>query len=283
MTNNTKNSAIVIAFASILLAWPMAGTNAFADGEGILSGTCGFSEPSSIDFGTISRGADGTEAVDSWAALGSETGNVDLDAGDWFDLGDRGTGDLTHDGTTEITGTVTMDTETFTATSGGAGSFNFDNDGDAAADFLALSDAIIADSLLVTAVKTSATVTDLTSVARGTPGNVDLGTTGTTGITETDLTGGGGTPVVHLQSEVTKYFITTNGDDPAVTGTGTNYAGKTAIGASGVDTEIVALTDPNNALRTAFQITGVDPALENLPFSGALTQSLTFTVTCNVS
>lgn len=281
MTNSIKNVTIVFAFAAMLMAWPLVGTNAFADGEGIISGTCGFTEPSSIDFGTISRGTVGTETGDSWAALGSETGNIDLDAGDWFDLGDRGVGDLDHDGTDiTTTATVVIGTETFTATSGGSGAFNFDYDGNAAADFAALQAAISTDSVFVTAVLTSSTLIDLTAVARGTAGNLALSTTGTTGITDTDLTGGGDNPVVHLQAEVTKLYFTVDGTDPL---TVQNYAGKTAIGASGVDTEIVTLTSPNFPLRTAFQITGVDPALENLPFSGSLVQTLTFTVTCNVS
>ncbi len=289
MTNKTKSLTFVFAFAAILLAWPMTAQTANADGEGILSGTCGFDEPGSIDFGTIARGTVGTETIDSWAALGSETGNIDLDAGDWFDLGERGIGTLTHDGSTEITAgsTITIGTETYLADAGGdAGAFEFDIDNGFAQDFENLADSIIANSLLVTAVKTSGTVTTVTSILRGdsaTTGNIPLGDTGTTGVTPVSAVNGGDNPVVHLQSEVTKFFITTDGADPAESGTGTNYAGKTAIGAASVDTEIVALTDPNNALRTAFQITGVDPALENLPFSGSLAQVLTFTVTCNVT
>ena len=79
---------------------------------------------------------------------------------------------------------------------------------------------------------------------------------------------------MHLFANATKYNLTTDGSDSS----GTSYASKTAIGE--VD-ETILLADvaANIDLDVTFQLSGID-TLQNLPFSGAMTQELTFTITC---
>ena len=45
------------------------------------------------------------------------------------------------------------------------------------------------------------------------------------------------------------------------------------------DSDVTDVTDPNNNLSASFQISG-DGTLEELPYSGEITQELTFTTTC---
>ena len=109
-------------------------------------------------------------------------------------------------------------------------------------------------------------VTDIWAALGNTPGTLELLATDWIGIDSQ----------MHLFANATRYSITTDGSDSS----GVSYESKTAIGDHNINTVIVPLTDYNNPLKVSFQISGID-TLENLPYSGVITQNMTFTTTCN--
>ena len=118
--------------------------------------------------------------------------------------------------------------------------------------------------------------------ARGTAGNAFTLTEGVANAGTTVFPTGGtlggaeAAGVVHMQSEATKFVITTDGS----TNAGIAYSAKNPIGQAAVNTLLTANVDTDQDVRLYMQISG-DGTLENLPYDGALTQVLTFTVTCN--
>ncbi len=94
--------------------------------------------------------------------------------------------------------------------------------------------------------------------------------TTSTQINGDDWTGSGS--IVHLDVGKTKYVLgSTATPDPS----GVSYANKTALttGLSGI-----ALVSPSNSNSTYWQLEA--SGMQNLPFSGALAQTITFTFSC---
>ena len=285
MTSKIKNTCFVFAFAALLMAMPLA-NSAFADGDASLDPTCGVTIPPSIDLGSFSAGADGTEVESSMATTGSQQGTLELSASDWTGVGQPARGQILMVGA--IAGdTVTINGLLYTGVDGArSDDTEFSVDTSDAATATDLAAAITADSRSGTLDDVTATSTEnlvfLESTVVGTGGNAItlVETVANTGTLVSDATfaNGEATGVVHMQSEVTKYNITTDG----TASTGVAYASKTAIDIASTNKVLTtpgSLTDPAQNVRLSLQVSG-DGTLENLPYDGALVQTLTFTVTC---
>lgn len=270
---------IIIVFAASLMSMPFANVDVFGDGDATLDPSCPVSIPGSINMGSFSIGTDGTEVLSTMATPGTVGGTLELSAGDWKGVG------LSAKGTIVVSGivadeTVTVNSLVYTAVAGvKSGNTEFSIDGSDTAVATDLTASINSRDGVVTATQNLNAIL-LKANALGTPGNAftlaeavtDAGTT-VSGIT---FAGGEASGVVHMQAEATKYVITTNGTANAAV----SYASKNAIGVDGVNTLLTANVDVANDVKLYMQISGVG-TLENLPYSGALTQVLTFTVTCN--
>ena len=82
----------------------------------------------------------------------------------------------------------------------------------------------------------------------------------------------GGT--VHIGGELTKYSRSNQGTD----GEGVSYGSKIALNSTVTETETFGTIDPLPSVNnTSWQLLAT---LQNLPFSGALSQTITFTATC---
>ncbi|WP_371503712.1 hypothetical protein [Nitrosopumilus adriaticus] len=285
MTHNTKNRIVVFAFATLLMAMPLA-NSAFADGDATLDPTCGVTIPGTISLGSFSAGADGTEVESSMATTGSQAGTLELSASDWTGVGQNARGSVLLVGVV-ATETITINGLVYTAVAGAKADntqFSIDTSMVAAATDLAAS--INADVRAGTLNDVSATSTEnlvfLEQTVVGTGGDAttlaeavaDAGTL----ISGATFTGGENSGVVHMQSEVTRYVITTDG----TASTGVAYASKTPIEVASTNKVLTIpaeLTDPAQNVRLSLQVSG-DGTLENLPYDGVLQQTLTFTVTC---
>lgn len=282
MTYNTKNTTIVFAFAALLMVMPLANSNAFGDGDANLDPSCGVTT-TNIDMGSFSIGADGTEVETSWVTGGAVAGTLEVTAGDWLGVGTLSTGviTLTNVISTDI---VTINGLAYTGVASGATEGQFNIGGDDIITATNLASSINADT------RTGVTVVaqDLTSESTGnvvivratvlgTTGNsIDLVSSDSTMVVDAaTLTDAEASGVTHMESTATKYAITTDG----TSSTGTSYAGKTALDADTVLKVLTSTVDPAQNVRISMHISG-DGTLINLPYSGALTQTLSFTVTC---
>jgi len=275
-----KNKISIMMFTAILVAWPLTATNAFGDGDATLDADCPVTIPASINMGNFAIGADGTEVLSTMATDGTVGGTLELSAGDWKGVGTSAKGTIVVVGIV-ATETVTVNSLVYTAVAGaksGNTQFSIDTSDTATATDLAAS-INSRDGAAVTAVQQLNAIL-LKADTLGTGGNsftlaetvTDAGTT----ISGATFAGAEATGVVHMQAEATKFVITTDG----TTNAGVAYASKTAIGVDGVNTLLTANVDIANDVKFYMHISGVG-TLEALPYSGALTQVLTFTVTCN--
>ncbi|MGY5148773.1 MAG: hypothetical protein ACW9W3_01785 [Candidatus Nitrosopumilus sp. bin_68KS] len=282
MTYNTKNSTIVFSFAALLMIMPFVNSNAFGDGSADLDNVCGFTTTNPFAFGDFARGATVSEATVQFPAVADTTGSArfTVSATDWIGDGDRASGTVTVVNVVEDE-TITINSIVYTAKDSPSLATEFlsgaTNDLDSAQS---LADKVRANDADV---RTSTSGTNVVTVAaetRGTGGNAftlaesvtDAGTV----LSGNTLTGGGSNAIKHMEAEVTKFDITSDGTSSA----GTAYASKQAFNAAGVDKEMIGGTDPDNSLDISLEITGVG-TLINMPYDGPLTQTLTFTVTCD--
>lgn len=282
MTYN-KNIAYVFAFAALMLAWPLTATEAFADGSASSDPSCPVTIPGTINMGSFAVGADGTEVLSTMATPGNVDGTLELQAEDWKGVGTAAKGTITLVNVV-ADDTITVNSLVYTAAAGDQSGdntkFSIDTSMTAAATDLA-STINARDTAAMDATGNLNAVL-LKTDALGTAGNAftllegvaDAGTT--VSPSSGTLGGAEATGVVHMQAEHTKYVITTDGSTNAAVA----YSAKNAIGVDGVNTLLTATVDTDNDVKLYMQISG-DGTLEALPYSGALTQVLTFTVTCN--
>lgn len=290
MTNKTKSLAFVIAFAGLMVVMPIAtNQNAFADGQSDLDLDCPVAAVASINFGDFGVGDTITENTQSLTTGGSEKGTFQVAAGNWIGVAQKASttitvlspavGDvLTYETITATAHATVDDGDTFTLGANDAATAvllaatinaNVDAGDEATVDV----DAIAVGNVVI-----------LRSDVAGLAGNdVNVAqTTGTGTLVATDatLTDGEDAGTIHMLSTATKYAIKTDGTSSA----SVNYATKTAFDADGIVKNLAAETrGPENlAVSLSTEISGVG-TLINLPYNGALTQTLAFTVTCNQS
>ena len=289
MTYNTKNLAFAFAFAALMMAMPLAtNQNAFADGQADLDLDCPVSLVAAINFGDFGVGSGViTEDVQTLTTGGSEKGTFQVAAGDWVGVAQKASTTLTVL-SPSLGDVFTYETITATAhaTVDDGDTFTLGADNAATAVLLAATinantDAGDEAGIDVLAIATG-NVVILRADNAGIAGNdVDLAqTTGTNTLELTDatLTDGENAGTVHMLASATKYAIEVDGT-PA---SGIAYASKTAFDAATVVKNLAAETDQTQDVSLALEISG-DGTLINLPYNGALTQTLTFTVTCNQS
>jgi len=276
----------IFVFAALLMVMPLANSNAFGQSTGIsnLNPSCGIDVPGSIDMGSISDGADGIEEVISTInATGTQSSILDVVAGDWEGVGSNATGVVTLVNVASSE-TITLNGLVYTAVTGtksGNTQFSIDTSDSAAATDLTAS--INADTRSGTTDDISAEVFDNVIVVYaatvGTGGNAitmaeavtDAGTT----VSGSTLSGAENAGIVHMQAETTKYAITTD----STSSTGATYAQKTNFAADSVSKVLSSTVTPANEVSLSLQVSG-DGTLENMSYSGTLTQTLTFTATC---
>ena len=270
-------------FAGLLMALPLVNSNAFGDGDANLDPSCGVTVPPTINLGSFSAGADGVELESIMVTGGAVAGTLEVTAGDWLGVGTLATGFLTLTNVI-ATDVITLNGLVFTAVAGApsAGEFQVGADDSATASNLAT--AITGDArtgITVASQDQSGEATGNIVIVRatvlGTTGNsIDLVSSDTTIVASSaTLTGAEAPNVVHMESTATKFVITT--DNTASTGTA--YSAKTAFEADTVLKVMTTTIDPAVNARMSLQVSGIG-TLINLPYSGALTQTLSFTVTC---
>lgn len=97
----------------------------------------------------------------------------------------------------------------------------------------------------------------------------------TISLAATDWTGIDG--IVHLLSEVTRYTITTDGKESKPT----SYITKSSLGSAGESIILTSNAGPIEPVKLSLQISDEGDNLKAMPYSGEITQTLTFTVECN--
>lgn len=281
MTNNTKNTTIVLAFTALMMAMPLATGYAFAEEmDANLNAECGFTTTSagSINFGAFSlddtASAVGEEDASFPPVAGSTaSARVQVTFADWFGTGTRATGTLTLVSVAAAE-TVVVGTQTYTAISGAPGALQFDISGDDAADALSLATIIrTTDNANFKVSNAGTNVVSLVAVTRGTAGNA-LTLTGDTGVTASaaTLTGASNTPQLIMDGETTKFTWDITGAQT------TTYANKVGITTLESSQEVLGGTNPAESLYLAIMIDPASATFSNLPYDGPLTQTITITV-----
>lgn len=287
-----KTNTIVFAFAAILMAMPLANSNAFGDSAtSTVDPLCGFTPPVSISLGTITRGSVTDETLTTFVPTATSTASstISITATDWIGDGDRASGTLTFvDVTSAEVAAATVNLLDYDAVTGtAADNTEFSIDGDAKDDAAALAFAINDRDTLVRASTSATAVVTVLAETRGNaipvvPQNSYplAGATGITAGTAT-LTGGGDNSIQHMLSSVTQVKVDTTATTSSggASGTAYNDASKISLAATTVTKEIVTGTDPDEDMEIVFHITGIS-SLNNLPYDGPLTQTLTFSVVC---
>lgn len=280
MTYKTKSVIFAIAFAAMMLAWPMSTPTAEAvPSDASLDADCPVNFPSTVSLGSFAIGVDGTEVIlASMSTGGTKAGNLRVDAQDWVGDGQQADGSVTFNGVL-VGDTVTIDSIVYTGIIGASANnitFRADGGDDVAATELAAS-INAGDGATFDATATLNTVLIVTDadgntsepLATSNPVNVQL-----SGAT---VTGGEASGIVHMAAEDTRYLITTNG---TAVDTGTPYLAKLQLNSDVAGDLVVAgSTDINQNVNMIMHVSGVG-TLTNLPYSGALSQTLTVDVTC---
>lgn len=276
-----QKSTIVIAFAAMLMAMPFATTNAFADGSADLDNVCGFTTTNPFSFGDFAAGSTVTEKTVSFPAVADTTGSArfTVSATDWIGDGDRSEGTMTITTVVEDENVVVGGT-TYTAKDSPSTAIEFLSTATNALESAqSLADKVRANDASLRASTSGTTTVTFQAETRGAGGDaktLTVGTSTSVSVSGATLTGGGSNAVKHMEAEVTKFDITSDGTSSASTA----YGSKQAFNVATVDKEMIGGTDPDNALDISLEITGVG-TLINLPYDGPLTQTLTFTVTCD--
>lgn len=284
MTYNNKNTSIVFAFAFLLMVMPFATGNAFAaEMDANINSLCGFTTTSaeSINFGAFDPSQDaatvGEEDAEFPAVSGATaSARVQVTFEDWFGTGTRATGSVTLVNVVD-TETITVGTNAYTATTGASSGTSFNINGDDAADALELANQIRTTDAATFAVSTASTNTvTINAVTRGTAGNSlvleetagDVGTL----LSGATLAGANDTPILIMDGETTKFTWSSSAAQS------TTYAAKSAITTLGVSQEVLGGTDPAGSVHLALMIDPASAVFSNLPYDGAITQTITITV-----
>lgn len=288
MTYKTKSILFVLAIGAMMLAWPLTAQTAFADGStSSLNLECGVTTPGTIAFGSFSLDTPpAQQEFNDMEKLGAEIGTFDVEATDWLGVAQRASAAITV--LSPIVGDVfTYETITVTvsATTDDADNFQLGATDAATAILLAAAINLNADAgdeatVDVDAVAVGTTVilrSDITGIA-GNDVNIAQ-TTGTATLVASSATliNGEDTGVIHMLASNTKYTITVDGSSSS----GDNYAAKTNLAATGVDLSLASQTESTTNLQMSLEINPSTANMLNLPYNGALTQTLTFTSLCN--
>lgn len=277
LTMTYKINMIVFAFAAILMAMPLANSNAFgaiAGGSAELDSDCSLDVPDYIDFGEFSVGTTPEAVPATINATGTVQGTIELVAGDWLGVGQNATGFITLNGV-QKDDVVTVNGKTYEADGSTVGLIDFDHSNDDSITAGDLAEAITENDSALNAIA-KANIVIVEAVTPGLAGNdIEMSTTSSTFTVDAKLQHGEEIGEMHMLAKTTRYDISVDGIPPIET----DYNVKTEVNVNKV---IAQGTTPNVEIKINFQITGID-SLEALPYSGALTQVMTFTNTCGSS
>lgn len=294
MTIKARNLAFVLAFASIMVAMPFSTANSKAFAEettALIVGSCGYNVPASLAFASITPGTTTTLSASftDWSVVADKNGSsrILVEGSDWVGLGDRAEGSITvvgiaEDETVEVRGvTYTAKDAPSLATEFLSGATNDLDSAESLATKIRANDSLV---------RTSTSGTNVVTIQAETRGNglgspqngyslAEAVTDAGTLVSGANLSGGGSNVQTHLVAENTKYAITTDNTAPTTT-YGSMTAFKTAAAAAVAPKEMIGGTDVSNPIKLNLGI-DVTSALTNLPYEGTITQTLTFTITCD--
>jgi len=282
MTYKTK--AIIFAFAALLVAMPLAAnSNAFgaiSGGTVTIPGECGLTLPSTITMGKLTKGTMGIETdTITMPTTGNTPGTLEIIAGDWLGAGTLSTGHLILKGVV-ATNTVAINGVTFTAIAAGATpvSDQFVVGGTDTITATNLATLININGNVKVDASSTGNVVLLKSEAVGSGNAFSLAAGQSTIVTSDSAMSAGEAPgAKYMESTNTRFSFTTNGVAPAVS----TYALKTAFDEDNVLFVAIPATNSTKDTKMKFQLDGSgDNILVNKP--SGLTQSITFSVTCNI-
>jgi len=295
MTYKIRNISIVFAFAALMLAMPLATPNAQAETvDANLGGICGFTTTNleSADFGTFTRiqsedTTDFEEAITLTAgASNTASARVLITVADWFTTGTGATGtiQITDNGLTADTDSVTVGAKTYLAKTTGASGDEFDIGANAVATAQNLATAIRASDSANYRLSTGGTDTiTLETVAKNDNNDVLSENTGGARIETKDsaastgtnvLNGAVSTPVLIIDGENTKFAFSASSSPTGA------YSSKVSTVTLGTAQEVLGGTVPANNVFMTIEI-DPDSATYNgaaLPYIGPITQLITISV-----
>jgi hypothetical protein len=288
----TKNRTIVFAFAALLMAMPFATGNVYAtthqndtlEGTANLKGFCGIAVPPTIVFGDIAPGVISEEFEASIYTGDSSLSGIEISAtaSDWTGTDVVTFAELIHDGTAEIPEgfeiviTDGVNTERFIAKDDPTSSTNgFDISGDAERDFTNLKDILDESSLIVIVDSNDPVPTKIVMepYILGDYEKISITPSDTSLVVAKQFSLDGSIPAVHLKASVTKFVV----DITDYVNTDLTYAEKTSMSTSSVI--LTSEATPKSDTVLVLQISTIG-TLENMPYTGILTQTLTFTALC---
>ncbi len=271
MTYKTKNTVFVFALATLLMVMPLAGSNAFAQtgGNGEINGSCGIEEPSSINLGSVTSGAQPGHVRIDVITDASIVGTFEIvSTTDWVGDGAKATGSLLILAST-AGATITINNQPLLGGSGTTGVGEFDSDGTLAQQATQIATAINADTQVIaevfgTGIEVTAFASGnavlLTAKVAGTgPNAITVVSSSETVINVVDSSNqmiDGATAATHYLAEDVHYDIVTDGTaDPADT-----YATKAELGAISTNVVLTTTTDPDedNDIQVYFHFSGVN-------------------------
>lgn len=295
MTYKIRNISIVFAFAALMLAMPLATPNAQAETvDANMGGVCGFTTTAleSADFGTFTKlqsedTTDFEEAITLTAgASNTMSARVLVTVADWFTTGTgaKGTIEITDNGLTADTDSVTVGAKTYLAKTTGAAGDQFNIGANAVATAQNLATAIRASDAANYRLSTGGTaIISLETVAKNdnndalsenTAGARIVTKDGSAVTTSNVLNGAVGTPVLIIDGENTKFAFSASSSPTG------SYASKVSTVTLGTAQEVLGGTVPANNVFMTIEI-DPDAATFNaaaLPYVGPITQLITVSV-----
>jgi len=281
-----KNTTMVCVMILSLIAIPLT-TNAFSqqiENKVRLGGTCGVDISEDIDFGTLTPGAIHPEVQTSFKTSGTTTSTISLVASDWVGDGSYATGKIYLNNVVDGD-SITINGLEYIANTPPQEDWEFGIGDKDSGDANRLANVINDDTRVgITVPKHDVTATatenmiKIQSTKLGETGNdIDVSSNYSSfTITNPTLSFAQDVGATHLDSEVTKFSVYTNGEESK----SPNYLNKNSFGSDGESILLTSTASPANPIKLVLQISALD-TLQNMPYQGEITQTLTFTVTCN--
>lgn len=282
------NHVIPIAFLLAVLLITLPITNASTqqiEGKAQIVASCGVEITDDIDFGTLTPGTDGLEVKESFKTSGSQTSSISLMAFDWVGDGSFATGKI-YLGNVVDGDSITINGLDYTGKTNPVEAWEFLVGKNIVANTGRLANVInedVRDGITDPDQDVTATATDnmikIQATALGKTGNdIDISSSYSSfTIINPTLSGAQDVGAIHLAAEVTKYFIATTPKDAK----STHYADKTPLGSAGKSILLTDNAGPVDLVELYLQISAQGVLLQNMPYMGDITQTLTFTIDCN--
>lgn len=280
-----KNIALLLVTVS-LITLPVANASTQQiEATAHIAASCGVTITDDIDFGTLIPGTVSNEVREFFKTSGSQTSSLSVMASNWVGDGSYATGKI-YLGIVNDGDSITINGLDYIGKTNPTQDGEFLVGANKAANAKRLVAVINEDTregITIPTQDVTATATNnmvkIQATVLGKIGNdIDV-TSGDSSFTISNptLSGAQDVDAIHLAAEVTRYFIAITPEESK----STQYTNKIPLGSAEETVLLTSNAGPVDSVELYLQISATGDLLQNMPYMGVITQTLTFTAECN--